>query len=69
MLSGNLKRMALKKSIKNFKNTHRECVHCRVIDNEFLSNEGMPILGECEFFKFRFLLNELTDCEKWKLQV
>ena len=45
-------------------NTHRQCRHCRVIEHEFLSIKGEPIMGECIYSERRFLLNERTECKK-----
>ena len=47
-------------------NTHRTCRHCKVVEKEFLSVKGEPILGECEYAETRFILNEKTDCKKYE---
>ena len=46
--------------------THRQCKHCCVVDYEFLSIKGEPIMGECIYSQSRFLLNEKTDCKEFK---
>ena len=52
-----------KKSTVAITNTHRTCRHCKVVENEFLSVKGEPILGECKYAETRFILNEKTDCK------
>lgn len=67
MCSGTLKRMAKKKSIeKEEKQKHKHCIHCSEVKDEFLSNNGMPILGECLYRQFRFLLNEEVFCDYFR---
>ena len=68
MCSGTLKRMAKKKSIENEeKQKHKHCIHCSEVKDEFLSNDGMPILGECLYRQYRFLLTELVKCKDFKM--
>ena len=47
-------------------NTHRQCKHCCVVEDEFLSIKGEPIMGECIYSRSRFLLNETIECEEFK---
>ena len=64
MFSGIIKRMAKKKSIEEKqKHKHKCCIHCSEVRDEFLSNEGKPILGECLYRQHRFLLNEEVNCD------
>lgn len=58
--------MAKKKSTEVIRQAHSRCIHCSAVKDEFLSNSGTPILGECLFSKYRFLLHELTDCKNFK---
>ena len=56
-----------KKEIEEFiPRPHQQCRHCRVVDYEFLSIKGEPIMGECIYSEKRFLLNEKTDCKEFK---
>lgn len=57
--------MAKKTYTKSY-NLHKDCLHCREVKNEFLTITGKPILGECDFNESRFLLNELTECKRYK---
>lgn len=45
---------------------HIECVNCRPVLHKFLSNTREPILGECEYNEYMFLLREDTDCPYFK---
>lgn len=60
--------MAKKVSIKT-KNIHKDCVMCKEEEKEFLSINGEPILGSCEYNETRFLLREKTDCKNFKYKV
>ena len=57
--------MAKKAYIKK-DNIHQQCVFCKEVTNEYLSIQGFPIMGECEYLEYRFLLREFTDCDKYK---
>ena len=58
--------MAKKIEIKKTTTIHRDCLFCTKVEDEFLNYEGKPIMGYCIFLKNRFLLNEKTDCKKYK---
>lgn len=57
----------MKKQQFKHKAIHRDCEHCRLVNYEFLSLSGQPIMGECIYSKTRFLLNdEIGDCNQYK---
>lgn len=59
--------MAKKKSTAEVvKNAHEDCIHCSAITDRHLNNTGKPILGECLYSEYLFLLREKVICEKFK---
>lgn len=67
MFSGIIKIMAKKKYIEEKqKHKHKCCIHCSEVRDEFLSNDGRPILGECLYRQHRFLLNEEVFCDYFR---
>lgn len=54
-----------KKVLNLIKHIHRDCEHCHIVDYEFISISGKPIMGECIYNPHRFMLNE--SCEECKM--
>ena len=46
---------------------HKDCRHCRVVTEQFLSNQGEPLMGRCSYYEHLFLLNEKTNCKSYEL--
>lgn len=59
--------MAKKTPIKQY-HIHRYCKHCCPVVDEFLSIQGGAVLGGCKFEKYRFLLNDKTECNEYAEQ-
>lgn len=55
-----------KKQFTKGTNMHNDCKWCKEVRTEFLSLNGLPIMGECEYSEHRFLLKEITNCKKFK---
>lgn len=57
--------MAKKVERKDIIRTHKDCKHCVIVTDRFLSNKGEPLMGRCAFYEHLFLLNEKINCNDY----